>query len=128
MAVITTDAEVTSETRQGTVRPDDRSARSLFSESIEHTKGYLAAEKEAITLRVRLTATVAKTAAIFGAVAAILALFGIGWLLVAVVGALAHLVGYIWAALIVGLTLLIVAFLCVQRVSSAVKSLPEMNG
>lgn len=108
-------------------RPEDRSSRALFGETVKHAKGYLAAEKEAITLRVKLTATVAKTAAVFGVVAAVLALFGLGWLLVAAVGALAHLVGHTWASLIVALVLLLAAYLCVRKAASAVSTLSGLN-
>lgn len=104
-------------------RPEHRSSRALFGESVAHAKGYVAAEKEAITLRVKLTASVAKTVAVFGVVAVVLALFGLGWLLVAGVGALAHLVGYAWAALIVALVLLLAAYLCVRKAARALSIL-----
>ena len=99
----------------------------LLGEAVEHTKGYFAAEKEAITLRVRLTATIVRNAAVFGVVAAVLALFGVGWLLVAAVGALAHVIGHTFAALAVGLVLLLSAYLCVRRATGALADLKGLG-
>lgn len=103
---------------------DTGSIRSLFGDTVQHSKAYLVAEREALTLRVRVTAALLKTAVTFGAVAAVLALFGLGWLLVAAVAALAILIGHVLAALVVGLLLLAAAYLCVRTVMGAVSRIP----
>lgn len=103
---------------------DDESIRSLFGDTLQHSKAYLGAEKEALTLRARITAALIKTAAVFGALAGVLALFGLGWLLAAAVGALALLIGDVLAAMVVGLVLLLAAYLCVRQVKSALSRIP----
>ena len=107
-----------------TRRPEDRSSRALFGETVDHVKGYLAAEKQAVTLRVKLTVAAAKSLVLFGTVAAVGALFGIGWLLVAAVGALSHLVGHTIAAAIIGAVLLLAAYLSLRRAMGALNDLP----
>lgn len=105
-------------------RSDDESIRELFGDTVQHSRSYIAAQKEALTLRARITAALIKTAVAFGSVAGVLALFGFGWVLAAAVGALALLIGDVLAALVVGLLLLLAAFLCVRRAMSALSRIP----
>lgn len=105
-------------------RSDDESIRELFGDTVEHSRNYIAAQKDALTLRARITAAIVKTAVAFGSIAIVLALFGLSWVLAAAVGALALLIGYVLAALAVGLLLLLAAFLCVRRVMSTLSRLP----
>lgn len=107
--------------------PENRSSRVLLGEAVEHAKGYVAAEKDALTLRLQLSVAIARNAAIFGIVAVVLALFGFGWLLVAVVGALAHVIGHTFAALAFGLVLLLAGYFCVRRVTGALSSLKDLG-
>ena len=91
---------------------------------IAHSKAYLSAETDALTLRVKLTAVVARNAAVFGGAAGVLALFGFGWLLVALVDGLSELMHPAWAALIVAVALLLLAFACVRLATGALRGLP----
>ena len=106
-------------------RGSDRSARSLLRDTIDHSKAYVAAEREALTLRAKLTAAVAKHAAVYGVVAVVMGLFGFGWLLAAVARGLGEVVHPAWAALIVAVALLLIAYLCVRLATGALKALPK---
>lgn len=104
--------------------PQEESIRQLLSETVDHSKAYIAAEKEALTLRAKLTLAVAKHAAIFGIVAGVLALFGFGWLLSAIVAALSIIMHPALAALLVAVMLLLLAYLCSRRATAGLADLP----
>ncbi len=106
-------------------RPDDVSVRRLVRETVAHSKAYLSAEKEALTLRAKLTVVVARNAAVFGMAAGVLALFGFGWMLVAAAEGLSELVHPAWAALIVAVALMLTALLCVRLATGALRGLPK---
>lgn len=106
---------------------NDGSIRDLFSETVHHSKAYIAAERTALTLRARLTAKVLTLALAFGSAAAILALFGFGWLLVGLALLLAEAIGAIGAAFVVSLILLGLAFVCVLLARRALARLPRTS-
>ena len=102
----------------------EESIRRLFSDTVQHSKAYVAAEKEALTLRAKLTLAIAKHAVLFGVVAAVLALFGFGWLLAAAVAALSIVMHPALAALLVAIVLLVLAYLCLRRATAGLADLP----
>ena len=107
-----------------TVR-DRESIRALFSATVDHSKAYLSAEKQALTLRAQLTLAAFKMAAVFGLLAAVLGLFALGWLLVTIAAALAVLIGAPLAALVVTLLLLVGASVCAWLAVRALKRIPK---
>lgn len=105
-------------------RKPEESVRRLFSETVGHSKAYIAAEKDALTLRVKLTVAIAKHAVTFGVVAGVLALFGFGWLLSSAVAALSIVMHPALAALLVAVVLLVLAFVCLKLATSRLSDLP----
>lgn len=114
-----------------TVRSSDvgegGSIRDLFSDTVQHSKAFIAAERAALTLRARLTATIVASAAAFGVAAAVLGLFAFGWLLVGLSRLLAEAIGPIGAAFVVSLVLLGLAFVCVLLARRALARLPRLS-
>ena len=75
-------------------------------------------------MRIRLTARVLTVVVALGVVAAILALFAFGWLLVGLALLLAQVIGPIGAAFVIGVILAIIAVLCVVLARRALTRLP----
>ncbi len=103
------------------------SIRNLFADTIGLSKAYIAAEKAALTLRARLTAAVLASALALGVTAAVLALFGFGWLLVGLALLLAEVIGSVGAAFVVALVLLALASACALLARRALSRLPRTS-
>ena len=105
--------------------PDrNESIRRLFNETVDHSKAYISAEKDSLTLRAKLTLAVAKHAVVLGTVAGVLALFGFGWLLSAAVAGLSIVMHPALAALSVAVVLLVLAYVFLKRATSGLSDLP----